>query len=105
MYAKDGSNVGVFATKNRKLAELTIDNPLGHIVPELTPRAGEHIIDKTEASAFLGTGFAHWLAMRRVDMLVVAARPPVAACAPPLSMQAATTSAPSWRATASATAR
>lgn len=71
MYAKDGSNVGVFATKNRKLAELTMDNPLSHIVPQLTPEPGELIIDKTEASAFLGTGFAAWLALRQVDTLVV----------------------------------
>ena len=71
MYAKDRSNVGVFATKNAKLADLTMDNPLSHVVPELTPIDGEYIIDKTEASAFLGTGFASWLAMRRIDTLVI----------------------------------
>ena len=60
MYAKDGSNVGVFATKNKKLAELTMDNPLSHIVPELPAQPGDYIIDKTEASAFLGTGFASY---------------------------------------------
>jgi maleamate amidohydrolase len=72
MYAEDGSNAGVFCLKAPKLKELTMSNPLSHIVPELTPIDGEVIIDKTEASAFFGTSFAAWLAYRRVDTLIVA---------------------------------
>ena len=72
MYAEDGSDAGVFCLKAPKLKELTMSNPLSHIVPELTPIDGEYIIDKTEASAFFGTNFAAWLAYRGVDTLIVA---------------------------------
>ena len=71
IYADDASNAGVFTMKSPRLKELTRANPLSQIVPELAPRAGEHVIDKTEASAFFGTGLAAWLAFRRVDTIIV----------------------------------
>ncbi len=71
IYQKDGSNAGVFAEKAPKLKTLTNDNPLSQVVPELEPREGEYIVDKTEASSFHGTGFGAWLTYHRVDTLIV----------------------------------
>lgn len=72
VYADDGSDRGVFATKVPPLLTLTEASPLSQIVPELTPAAGELVIRKRQASAFFGTGLAGWLAFRRVDTVVVA---------------------------------
>lgn len=72
IYADDAANAGVFTMKSPQLKELTKSNPMSQIVPALTSRAGELIVDKTEASGFFGTGLAAWLALRRVDTLVVA---------------------------------
>ena len=71
IYNKDGSNAGVFALKQPKLKTLTLDNPASDIVPELYPREGELVISKTEASGFFATPLASWLAMRRVDTVIV----------------------------------
>ena len=49
IYADDGSDAGVFTEKAPKLKTLTRQNPLSQIVPDLSPRAGEYVIDKTEA--------------------------------------------------------
>ena len=56
------------------LAKLTEDSPLGQIVPELSPRPGEYIVRKTQASAFFGTGFLPWLVQHGVDTLFVSRR-------------------------------
>lgn len=72
VYADDGSDVGVFAMKIPALKNLTRDNPQSWIVPELTPRDGELVIGKTQASAFFGTGLTAWLTLQHVDSLVVA---------------------------------
>ena len=71
IYAEDGSNAGVFVEKAPRLAELTATHPMSQIVPELEPADGELIIDKTEASAFFGTGLAAWLTYRGVDTVIV----------------------------------
>lgn len=71
VYNKDGSNAGVFAMKQPRLKTLTPDNPAGDIVPELYPREGELVIAKTEASGFFATPLAAWLALRRVDTVIV----------------------------------
>lgn len=71
VYADDGSDAGVFTWKVPALAKLTENNPLGQIVPELAPRAGEYIVRKTQASAFFGTEFLPWLVRHRVDTLFV----------------------------------
>lgn len=71
IYQKDGSNAGVFAEKAPKLKTLTIDNPLSQVVPDLEPKDGEYIVDKTEASSFHGTGFGAWLTYHHVDTLIV----------------------------------
>ena len=71
VYAEDGSDAGVFAIKAPRLKILTESHPAGQVVPELTPRGGEHIARKTQASAFFGTGFGPWLVQQGVDTLVV----------------------------------
>ena len=71
IYQKDASNAGVFAEKAPKLKDLTIDNPMSQIVPELEPIVGDFIIDKTDASSFHGTGFDAWLTYNNVDTLIV----------------------------------
>ena len=71
IYADDGSNTGVFVEKAPRLAELTASHPMSQVVPELEPRENEYVIDKTEASAFFGTGLAAWLTYRGVDTVIV----------------------------------
>ena len=71
VYADDGADCGGFTTKVPALRGLTETSPLSQIVPELTPRQGELVIRKTNASAFFGTTLAGWLAGRRVDTLLV----------------------------------
>ena len=72
IYAKDGSDAGVFTLKAPRLKLLTRDCPASEIVPELSPDNGELVISKTQASAFFNTGLSAWLAFRRVDTIIVA---------------------------------
>jgi maleamate amidohydrolase len=72
VYADDGSDCGGFTVKVPALRGLTETSPLSQIVPELTPRPGELVLRKHNASAFFGTELAGWLAGRRVDTLLVA---------------------------------
>ncbi len=72
VYADDGSDVGVFASKVPSLRTLVESSELSRIVPSLTPIAGELVIRKRQASAFFHTELAGWLAFRRVDTLFVA---------------------------------
>jgi maleamate amidohydrolase len=71
VYAEDGSDVGIFATKIARLGALTETHPAGQIVPELSPLSGELVVRKTQASAFFNTGLAAWLIGRGVDTLIV----------------------------------
>lgn len=72
VYAADGTDAGVFARKAPGLLRLTEDDPLSHIVPELTPVPGELVVRKLGASAFFETQLASWLRFRRVDTLLIA---------------------------------
>jgi maleamate amidohydrolase len=72
VYADDGSDGGIFSTKQPRLLMLTESHPAGQIVPELAPRAGELIVRKNQASAFFGTNLAPWLVRQGADTLVVA---------------------------------
>ena len=72
VYADDGSDCGVFVAKVPALAKLTETSPESQIVPQLSPAPGELVVRKRHASAFHATGFAGWLALRRVDTLFVA---------------------------------
>ncbi len=71
VYADDGSDCGGFTKKVPALRGLTETSPLSQIVVELTPRPGELVLRKHNASAFFGTELAGWLAGRRVDTLLV----------------------------------
>ncbi len=72
VYADDGSDGGIFATKQPRLLILTEGHPAGQVVPELAPRAGELIVRKNQASAFFGTSLAPWLVQQGADTVVVA---------------------------------
>jgi maleamate amidohydrolase len=67
----DGSDCGGFTKKVPALRGLTEASPLSQIVAELTPRVGELVLRKHNASAFFGTELAGWLAGRRIDTLLV----------------------------------
>ncbi|MGK7863812.1 isochorismatase family protein [Falsiroseomonas sp. E2-1-a4] len=72
VYAEDGSDAGVFTLKAPSLLKLTETSPLSQIVPELAPRAGEHIVRKQGASGFFDTNLASWLRYQGADTVVVA---------------------------------
>jgi maleamate amidohydrolase len=72
VYADDGSDGGIFSTKQPRLLILTEDHPAGQIVPELAPRPGELMVRKNQASAFFGTNLAPWLVQQGADTVVVA---------------------------------
>ena len=72
VYADDGSDGGIFATKQPRLLLLTERHPAGQVVPELAPRAGELVVRKNQASAFFGTNLAPWLVQQGADTVVVA---------------------------------
>lgn len=72
VYEPDGANAGAFAKKLPTLLELTEDNPASQVVPSLVPRTAEHVVRKTQASAFFGTDLAAWLRWRRVDTILIA---------------------------------
>ena len=71
VYAEDGSDAGYFTAKVPSLKQLTENHPASQVVPELKPRDGEYVINKTQASAFFGTNFAPWLVTNSVDTLVI----------------------------------
>jgi maleamate amidohydrolase len=71
VYADDGSDLGVFATKAVSLGTLTERAPGAQIVDELAPIPGEYIVRKTQPSAFFGTELAPWLVGRQVDTVIV----------------------------------
>ena len=72
VYAADGSDAGAFARKVPSLLKLTAESELSQIVPELTPRPGELVIQKRQASAFFQTELASWLSYRGVDTTLIA---------------------------------
>ena len=71
VYADDGADAGVFAMKCPPLLTLTENAPAGQVVPELTPRPGEYLVRKTQASAFFATSLAAWLVQQGADTVVV----------------------------------
>jgi maleamate amidohydrolase len=71
VYEPHGSNVGGFVAKLPSLKALTEDNPLSQVVSALKPRDGEHIVRKTQASAFFGTDLCGWLLWRKVDTVLI----------------------------------
>lgn len=72
VYAEDGSDACAFSLKLPGLVALTEQEPASHVVPDLAPRDGEHVLRKTQPSAFFGTGLAEWLKARGVDTVLIA---------------------------------
>jgi maleamate amidohydrolase len=72
IYEPSEANVGAFVKKVPSLAQLTESNPLSHVVDQLSPKEGEHIVRKTQASAFFDTDLASWLRWRGVDTVLIA---------------------------------
>ncbi len=71
VYADDGSDAGVFTLKAPNLKQLTEESFISKIVDQLKPRDGEHIVRKTQPSAFFGTNLTAWYVSRGVDTVVV----------------------------------
>ena len=61
-----------YSPVKRRGWKLTEHSPLSQIVSALSPKPGELVVRKQQASAFFGTGFAAWLTGRGADTLVVA---------------------------------
>ncbi len=71
VYADAGADAGVFCLKAKGLENFTESLADGQITPELSPRADEYIVRKTQPSAFFGTMLAPWLAGKGVDTVIV----------------------------------
>jgi maleamate amidohydrolase len=71
VYENDGADNGVFCKKVPSLERLTETASISQIVNPLKPLKGEHVIRKTQPSAFFGTGLAAWLIGRNVSTVIV----------------------------------
>jgi maleamate amidohydrolase len=71
VYADDGADAGAMSLKVPGLLAFTETNPIGAVVDDLAPRAGEYIVRKTQPSAFFGTGLAAWLVAKGADSVIV----------------------------------
>lgn len=71
VYAPDGSDMGAFCLKVPGLEKFNEETPMGQVVEDLHPIAGEFIVRKTQPSAFFGTGFSAWLTSKGVDTVIV----------------------------------
>lgn len=72
VYADDGADAGAFCVKAPTLRGLTEQAPCSRIVDALAPQPGEHVVRKTQPSAFFGTGLAAWLVSHGADSVIVA---------------------------------
>ena len=70
-FSADGADGGVFFKKVGALRHFVGDTPLGEIMPEVAPVAGEVVVTKQYASAFFGTSVSATLTSARVDTLVI----------------------------------
>jgi maleamate amidohydrolase len=69
----DLSDVGLWKGTAKREGRCQIDGSWGaEIVPELAPRAGEHVVRKTRPSAFFGTNLHDTLQDLGVDTLLIA---------------------------------
>ena len=71
VYAADGSDASLWCQKVPRLRDLTEEAPASQVVDALTPRDGEIVIRKTQASAFFGTHLAACLVAHGTDTLIV----------------------------------
>lgn len=71
VYAEDGSDAGVWCEKAPRLRELKESNPASHVIDILKPRSGEHVLCKTQPSAFFDTNLGSILRGKNVDAVAV----------------------------------
>ncbi len=71
VYAEDGSDASLWCLKVLRPHELTEPSPASHVIVELAPLPGEHVLRKTKASAFSATDLAPWLVQRDADSVIV----------------------------------
>jgi maleamate amidohydrolase len=71
VYAEDGSDASLWCLKVPRLRELVEASPASHVVADLAPLPGEHVLRKTQASAFFATDLGPWLLLRGVDSVIV----------------------------------
>ena len=72
VYAEDGSDCGIWCEKAPRLKELTNSSAHSHVADILSPKPGDIVIQKTQASAFFGTALSSILRSRLVDTIFVA---------------------------------
>ena len=71
VYAADGSDAGLWCEKVPRLRDLTEEAWASRVVPELSPRPGELVIRKNQASAFFDTPLAALMTHRGIDSLIM----------------------------------
>ena len=72
VFADDGSDHNLLSEKVPALKDLTETAPNAQIVSSLTPKPGELVVRKRNASAFFQTDYAGWLALQGADSLLIA---------------------------------
>lgn len=72
VYSEDGSDAGVWCEKAPRLKTLTESAAASQVVDFLTPRSGELVVRKTQASAFFGTDLSSYLTYKGVDSVIIA---------------------------------
>jgi maleamate amidohydrolase len=71
VYAADGADANVFASKIPGLLRLTATSRLSEIVPELAAAPKELTVQKNAPSAFFETPLRSWLTQQKVKTLLV----------------------------------
>lgn len=71
IYSASGLDGGLFVQKVPVLRRMVEGEPLADIVPDLSPEAGEIVINKQYASAFFGTSLAATLTSQRIDTVIL----------------------------------
>ena len=69
----DRSNVGRWKGPAKRTGRCQVEGTRGaEIIPELAPRPGEHVVEKTRPSAFFGTDLHERLQKKGIDTLFLA---------------------------------
>lgn len=69
----DLSNVGLWKGTAKRTGRCQVEGTRGaEIIPELAPRPGEHVVEKTRPSAFFGTDLHERLQKEGIDTLFLA---------------------------------
>jgi maleamate amidohydrolase len=71
LYARDGSDGGIFLQKVPVLRRMVEGEPLAAFAKDLQPGADDVIVTKNYASAFFGTSLASTLTARGIDTVIL----------------------------------